>query len=564
VIIDQETIKKSRVSNLNTLLQTQANISVAGTSTSPGQIYLRGGDSANILVLVDGLPFYDASTINKNTNLNQLDIKSIRRIEIIKGSQSVLYGGQALSGVIRIETFPKEIKKQSVASLEAGNRQFARVGAGAVLPLDDNQAIVGQAQAARKDNGSVVFGSSQAYPTQTNGGSLGYLYSEHFDFFAKASHTFERNDIATVNTANKAADTQDLHSDNAISGFSSGLKLKNTWGKPSLVSGYQQFVRKFMQATSVPANDTDQHYQSTVFANRFELSPVSTEKIHWLVGLSHTNESFFYRGFGVENPVASTQHQGVFSKLSYSFDEETEFEAGVRAEQTSLRDRVDTYQIGLTFLKNFKLEHSTGFRVPSLFQLYAPANTYGGNSSLKIEKARSWNLSYDYSSETGTAYSVALFQTNFDDLVTYVGTPFAGGGYRNLARTETKGIEAGLSTGVTDSLRLDATLGYQEPRDVVNATWLARRPLRSGSARLTQSFEKESVSLEYVSTGSRRDGSVMLASYSVWNASYNRQFADNFTGFIRANNFMNSKYETALGYYDEGSFWFAGLEIAQD
>src|SRR5690349_21361478 len=99
VILDEETIKKSKAPSVTSLLATQANISVSSSNLQPGSIFIRGGDSSHILILVDGIPTYDASTIQKTMNLNTIDVKQIRRIEIIKGAQSVLYGGQALTGV---------------------------------------------------------------------------------------------------------------------------------------------------------------------------------------------------------------------------------------------------------------------------------------------------------------------------------------------------------------------------------------------------------------------------------------------------------------------------------
>jgi iron complex outermembrane recepter protein len=554
VILDQESIRKSRATNINALLQSQANIAVAGTNVSPGQVYLRGGDSSNVLVLVDGLPFYDASTIAKNTNLNQIDLKSIRRIEIIKGSQSVLYGGQALSGVIKIETFPKEISSESRVSLEGGQRQYQKLAAGVLSAVNDDNAIFAQAQHSGKNNASQVLGSNQAYPTKSTGGSIAYLYSNYFDLFTKLNHNFERNDIPTTDAAQNAADDIDFHSDNAISGMSMGLRLKNSFAKPNLVMGYQHFIRKFLQASST----TNQHYGSDVMTARLELTPISTEFIHWLVGYSHTNEAFVFRDAGVESGNAHMQHQGIFTKASYSFTTDTEVEAGLRSEVASNRDRVDTYQMGFTFLSDFKIEHSTGFRVPSLFQRYS--TIYGGNPNLRTEKAKSWSMSFEHIFENRNAISASLFQTNFDDLITYVGAPPTGG-YVNVARTETKGVELGCSYFLNETLRSDLSLGYQEPKDIANAKWLARRPLRTGSARLTKDFEDKNISLEYVMSGARFDRNVMLSGYSIWNLSYNQNFKNDVSVYVRANNFMNSKYETALGYYEEGSFWLAGIEF---
>ena len=62
IVIDQDEIKKSRSSNLPALLATKANISISTNNLQPNSIYIRGGDSSHVLILVDGVPTYDSSS----------------------------------------------------------------------------------------------------------------------------------------------------------------------------------------------------------------------------------------------------------------------------------------------------------------------------------------------------------------------------------------------------------------------------------------------------------------------------------------------------------------------
>ena len=77
MVLNQEQIKKTEVTQASQLLSTQANIVVIGTNTQPSSIYLRGGDSSNILFLIDGIPSYDSSTPARTFNLNNLNYISI-------------------------------------------------------------------------------------------------------------------------------------------------------------------------------------------------------------------------------------------------------------------------------------------------------------------------------------------------------------------------------------------------------------------------------------------------------------------------------------------------------
>ncbi|RLB94595.1 MAG: TonB-dependent receptor, partial [Deltaproteobacteria bacterium] len=72
-----------------------------GTLTS---VSIRGADSKNTLVLIDGIMVNDASAISRQADLANLTTDNIERIEIVRGPQSVLYGSNATAGVINIIT----------------------------------------------------------------------------------------------------------------------------------------------------------------------------------------------------------------------------------------------------------------------------------------------------------------------------------------------------------------------------------------------------------------------------------------------------------------------------
>ena len=67
-------------------------------------VYLRGASVGNTLILIDGMPMYDPSSISSNFDLNLITVDECERIEILKGAQSTLYGSDAVAGVINIFT----------------------------------------------------------------------------------------------------------------------------------------------------------------------------------------------------------------------------------------------------------------------------------------------------------------------------------------------------------------------------------------------------------------------------------------------------------------------------
>ena len=101
--ISQEQIKTRAATNMQQLLSTQAGIRFSSDLTlGISDIELMGMSGRNVKILLDGYPMLDRS--DSRESLNQIDVNIIDRIEIVEGPMSVLYGSDALAGVINIIT----------------------------------------------------------------------------------------------------------------------------------------------------------------------------------------------------------------------------------------------------------------------------------------------------------------------------------------------------------------------------------------------------------------------------------------------------------------------------
>lgn len=106
-VIPKSVIEKSGGLTLGELLIQQAGITIAGANNTLGtnqDVYLRGAATGNTLVLVDGVPAYDPSTIASTFDINHMPLDQLERIEILRGAQSTAYGSDAVAGVINLIT----------------------------------------------------------------------------------------------------------------------------------------------------------------------------------------------------------------------------------------------------------------------------------------------------------------------------------------------------------------------------------------------------------------------------------------------------------------------------
>jgi outer membrane cobalamin receptor len=109
-------------------------------------------------------------------------------------------------------------------------------------------------------------------------------------------------------------------------------------------------------------------------------------------------------------------------------------------------------------------------------------------------------------------------------------------------------------------------MGYQEPVDSSQKTWLVRRPLRTASVKVRQDFDKWGAGAEVVHNGSRRDktGSTSfgtLSSYTLLNLIADYKYNEKVSFFTRVQNVGDIHYESSYGFYDEGVNALVGAQM---
>src|SRR6476469_7882396 len=128
-VITQQDLERAGARDLAQVLTEQGGVYLNGAFSNPGKdksVYLRGAKVDHTLITIDGVPVYDASGIGSNFDVRLIPIESVQRIEILRGSQSTLYGSDAIAGVINIITK----KAGGWANASYGSFNTVRAGAG--------------------------------------------------------------------------------------------------------------------------------------------------------------------------------------------------------------------------------------------------------------------------------------------------------------------------------------------------------------------------------------------------------------------------------------------------
>lgn len=571
VTIDEQTIKDTQAKDLFSLISTQANISYFSQNLQAPQIFLRGGDSSHLLIVIDGIPTYDASTNQRTFNLNNLNIKNIRKIEILKGGQTVLYGGQALSGVILIETFSSIFvdKTKSNFELGVGHPEDMRLGAQSSIPLNSSIQMTPSARYIDKKTLSPVLDSNEKYKAVTENYDVGLNYkpNDSNQIFAK---TFYFKDVAdsptTANVNNRQAlvDAIGLEKTDELYGSAIFYKNKSAFFKPRLLINYQTTMRSFFQnPDTINTTGIHESQKANVLITRLDLTPYKSDTLTLESGLSYTKENFVsYNHTPTETKRNGTSElRGIFLKSNSKLTEFAQLDLGARLDSADNLKVQNNLHIGLVLFENTRFEWSTGYRTPSLGQRYGRFQS----PDLQAETSQTYSLTQDYRWNQQTFSSLTIFDTHFNNLIV-LGGRSPNLVYQNIAKSQTRGLEFSTSVNHLEHT-LQLSYGYQEPWDIKNAKRLFRRPIASGSARYFYRSEKKwSFMTEGTGTGQRYDevfGSRQkLSGYFLVNNSFGYSWTDAVYSSLRINNILNFRPQLSTEYYGEGLSALASITIS--
>ena len=153
-VIDEKMIAQSGANNLAELLRGQAGVHISDLfgDGSQATVDLRGfgpSASSNTLILIDGRRLNN-SVDQAAPDLSILDLEDIQQIEILQGSGGVLYGNQAVGGVINIIT-KKVLQDKVTVGLKLGSYNSSRISA-SINKLVGNTQLAVTAFASSSDN----------------------------------------------------------------------------------------------------------------------------------------------------------------------------------------------------------------------------------------------------------------------------------------------------------------------------------------------------------------------------------------------------------------------------
>lgn len=535
-----------------------------GTTTS---IFVRGGNSDHVLVLLDGVELNDPSSPSRAPILNDLTTEDIDRIEVVRGPQSVLYGGDAMSGVIQIFTKRGAGKLSVVGSGEGGSYSTARG------VLSASGAAGGVSYAASGSHWSTDgFSASEAgterdpYRNSTASARLGWKMDERFSLdslfrYSDAKVDFDGFGVET----NHFIDTEQI-----LARLAPELKLFNGRWQQTLAG---EFSRNERDTTSTFPSRVEGNLYGLDWQNNFRL--VDGHLI--TAGVDNEWEDADFSSFDDER-----HNIGIYLQDQISWGQRLFGTVGFRYDDPSDFDSQVTYRITAGVMipeiqSTLRASYGTGFKAPSLSQLNPIA--FGGNPDLDPETSKGFDVGIETSLWKDRIVSNATFFYNdVDDLIIAVFDSMSGSFLNfNVDRSKAYGVETTLSIELMPSLRFSGnyTFTHTEAKGtpagfgITDGSRLLRRPTHKASIDLIWSFMKGrgELNANVLYIGDRRDldpltfSAVTADDYVTLNLAGRFHLTRWLTLFGRIDNVTNEDYEDVLGFGTAGVSAYGGIRL---
>ena len=561
-------------------------------SGGPGgltSVFMRGANSDQTLVLIDGVIVNDPSDFNRGFDFANLTTDNIDRIEVLLGPQSVLYGSDAMGGVINLITRRGQGAPQALFTLEGGSyatyRGMANVSGSSDLVNysfgASHSQTAGFSSAARWDGNHERDGNRN----DTFSGRIGMTPVSWFDLDVVARGTSSQTDIDNGGGPGQDDPNNVLSSDEFLFRVAPRLRLfDNGWEQTLAFS-----LSTHNNHDDNPPNFPGGAYLFDVFRSRMvildwqhTLRPDQIQTI--IVGFSFrqenadTSSDSFDPAFGPTSTVSVLGNQTTWIRSAYGeyrihlWDRLT-VSGGARVDDLKEFGTHGTYRGTAAYVveetdTKFRGTLGTGFKAPTLFELFDPNF---GNLNLKPEESTGWDVGFDQGLAGRVVIgSVTYFRNNFTDLIEFDPATFKS---VNIGRAGTSGVETAVKFVPAKDLEVRLSYTFTDAKDKDTGDDLLRRARHKAAARADYAVtEKLHVNASYLFVGSRHDTlfgpsptftstPVTLPDYALLNFAVNYKVTEKISVFVRGDNMLNRRYEEDAGFGTAGISGYLGASI---
>lgn len=515
-----------------------------------------GLPTTGMLVLIDGHPQYMGLMGHPISDAYQSLLAE--RVEVLRGPASVLYGSNAMGGVINIVTRKMQ---------QDGIRTHANAGYGSYNTLQSevtNRIRKGRFTSIVSGSYNRTDGHRKDMEFEQYGGyvKLGYEVSKAWNVWADVNLThFNASNPGEVSNLL-------LDNDQRITRGMTSFALANNYAKTSgTLSFFYNWGKHWINDGYHPnAEPLDYRFHS-----RDKMLGVSWYQSVQLFEGNRLTAGFDYFHFGGEawnktlagerNTQADKTQDDVAGYIDFrqSLGDWLTFDMGLRVDHHSQVETEWVPQVGLSFHlpenSEVKLMAGKGFRYPTIREMYMfrPANP-----DLKPERLWSYELSFAQRLLDGRlSYGVNVFYIDGENLIMRM--PIDGRPLNvNTGKIENAGVEAQVAYRMIPAWSVDANYSYLHMDNPVLAS--PEHKLYAGTA-FSKGRWNVSTGLQYVAGLYKKLDPEETEDFLLWNVRGTFRVLDGFDVWVKGENLLAQKYEINAGFPMPKATVMAGVNI---
>jgi len=593
-VVTADDIARRQLRTVPEVLQSLPGLNVVQTGGPGGQtsVFMRGTNSNHVKVLIDGIDAGNPATANGAFDFGQLLGTDLARVEVLRGPQSGLYGSDAIGGVIAITT-----KKG-----EGPAKVFGMVEGGSFGTFNQAAALSGSHEKLSYSFNVTHFSSSNTPVTPADIVPPGYPRNPNaYDNWTYSTRLdYDVTDDLAVNFVARYIDSQlsftpDIYPPPTYSGipapsrstsFASMFFTKGEGVWKALDGALETTFGVSAMTTSNPTTGPNASVNGQYEGDRqtYYLRSLYTfaQGQNILAGVERRNESMTSQT-AYTDMDAATGNTGIYAEYQGRFFERLFLAANIRYDSDDTFGDHTTYRLAPALLfpetgTKLKASYGTGFKAPTLYQLYVP---YYGNADLKPEESEGYDVGFEQEVFGGrAAFGATYFHNDITNLISYDPVTYQN---VNISDATTQGVEAFVAVTVTDQLKVRAdytytsVIGYFPPGEPFGASCAPRSatscyPLRrpNNKVSLTVNWnpvEKLDLSATLIYVSSWWDIQRLTSNYvdqpgyTLVNIAANYAVTPNATVFGRIDNLFDQTYENPNGFLAPGFGAYAGVRL---
>ena len=570
-VVEREELERSGNVRLSDYLATLPGISVAQNGPMGAQtaLTIRGASARYTAVFVDGIRVDNPSDIATAFDFGALLTSDIARVEVLRGSQSALWGGSAVAGVINISTLGAE---------EPGLTQQIAVEAGSFGTASLRYSL-GYKGERTETSFSVTRLHSDGYSSFDTDPRNSALEADSLDLTRLSFGISHRlNDQLRIGFTGFAQEAENEY-DDWRRDARGNYQIRREYGARLFATYETGATSHQFEATRyrISRDDVTPSLFSEFVGSRTGFSYQGTSEISDALTLVYGAETQQEKASFSSLPDGSDNRMtGLFAQALWSPADTLDLTFALRRDENSDFGSEISGRFTLAWQASDALTlrgaASNGWLPPSLYQKFGdPANTIIANTALTPETSRSLELGADYAMGPGLSLGVTLFEIRTENAITYQSCPYdpvtyacapgTSNVYENVTgETHRKGVELTAEAALNDRLNLGLSYTYTEAKDPLGAR-LTRVPRHNLALRLSADLGERlsgSVMLQHVADRAEEYGDI-YRDYTLVNVGLGYRLSETTDVSFRVENLFDEEYQILPGYGTSGRAAYLGL-----